>query len=229
MDTAEAYENEEAVGRALAPCDRDEVFVTSKVWRDHLRPEALKRACRGSLDRLDTDRIDLYLVHWPDSEVPVDETVGALEELLDEGAIRAWGVSNFTTAHLEEVLEHGHPSMNQVEIHPRLRQEELDRYCRDHGIVITAYSPLAQGEVMDQDVLDEIGRHHGKSAGQVALRWSYQHGHVVIPRSGSRQHIRENADILDFQLGADEMDRIDGLDRDERIIEPDFAEFDRGG
>ena len=229
VDTAEMYGNEEAVGRALDAWGDADVFVTSKVWRDHLRPDELKRACHASLDRLGTDVIDLYLVHWPDSKVPVDETVGALDELLAEGAVASWGVSNFTVAHLEETLEHGHPSMNQVELHPRLRQEELDRFCQEHDIGVTAYSPLAQGEVMDQDVLDDIGEHHGKTAGQVALRWSLQHGHVVIPRSSSREHIRQNADILDFELGMDEMRRIDGLDRGERLIDPDFAEFDRGG
>lgn len=229
VDTAEAYGNEECVGRAMAPCDRSEIFVTSKVGRDHLRPRDLKAACRASLDRLDTDRIDLYLVHWPNADVPMEETVGALEELLDDGAIRAWGVSNFTVAHLEELLRHGQPSVNQVELHPRLRQAELDRFCREHGIRVTAYSPLAKGEVVDQDVLTEIGRRHSKSAGQVALRWSFQHGHIVIPRSSSPKHLRENAEILDFQLGADEMDRIDQLDRGERLVEPEFAEFDRAG
>lgn len=227
IDTAESYGNEECIGRALASCDRDEIFVTSKVWRDNLRPDDLKKACRASLERLGTDYLDLYLVHWPNSDVPIDETVGALEDLLDRERIRSWGVSNFTVAHLEEALQHGRPSVNQVEMHPRLRQADLDRRCREHGVVVTAYSPLARGEAVDEPVLHEIGRAHGKTAGQVALRWSLQHGHVVIPSSSTREHLRENADILDFELGQDEMARIDGLDRGERQIDPAFGEFDR--
>lgn len=229
IDTAEAYGNEEQVGRALADADVEpqDVFVTSKVWHDHLRHDDVLEACGGSLERLGLDALDLYLIHWPNASVPLEETVAAMEELREKGTIRAWGVSNFTVAHLRETLEHGAPSVNQVELHPRLRQEELDRFCRESDIVLTAYSPLARGEAPGIDALEEIGERYGKSGAQVALRWSLQHGHVVIPKSSGRDHLAENADVLDFTLTDDEMATVDGLDRGERHVTPDFAEFDR--
>ena len=229
VDTAEAYGNEEAIARALgrAGVDRDELFLTSKVWRDHLRGPDVRRACEASLRRLGTDRLDLYLVHWPDSDVPIEETVEAMERLREDGRVRAWGVSNFTVAHLTEVLGHATPSANQVELHPRLRQAELDRFCAEHGVRVIAYSPLAQGDAPREDALEEIGSRHGRSGAQVALRWSVQHGHVVIPRSSDEEHLAANLALFDFELAAEEMERIDALDRGERHVAPDFAEFDR--
>lgn len=227
IDTAEVYENEENVGRGIEGWDREEFFLTSKVWRSHLRDGDLQEACRASLERLGTDYLDLYLVHWPDSSIPLRETIGALDELRDEGAIRAWGVSNFTIEHLEDTFEHGTPSVNQVEIHPWLAQAELSEFCREHGVVVTAYSPLAQGEGPGADRLEEIGESHDRSGAQVALRWSIQHGRVVIPKSSSEDHLAENLGALDFELSDEEMDEIDAMDEGRRLLEPDFAEFDR--
>ena len=229
IDTAEAYGNEDAIGRALeaSPVDRDRLFLTSKVWYTHLREDDVRAACDASLRRLGTDYLDLYLIHWPNGDVPIAETVGALASLREEGKLRAWGVSNFTITHLEEALEHGRPATNQVELHPRLQQPGLDEFCAERGIVLTAYSPLARGEAPQNDALDAIGDRHGKDAAQVALRWSIQRGHVVIPKSSGEAHLQENMDLFDFELSDDEMARIAELDRGDRLVEPDHAEFDR--
>lgn len=229
VDTAEMYGNEEAIGRVVrsSGLGRAELFLISKAWYDHLRQDDLVRACEGSLERLGVDYLDLYLVHWPNRYVPIGETVSAFQRLQEDGRIRDWGVSNFTIRHLEKTLQHGTPSINQVEMHPRLRQSELDRYCSDHEILITAYSPLAHGEIVHEEVLQEIGRAHDKTAGQVALRWLLQRGHVVIPKSRCEEHLENNLDVLDFELTAEDIDRIDGLDRGERQVAPGFAEFDR--
>lgn len=227
IDTAEMYENEEAIGRAIADIDRDELFLTSKVWWDNLHKYDVPDACEGSLERLGTEYLDLYLVHWPNAGIPLEETVEAMQRLREDGLIRAWGVSNFTRAHLDDALELDRPAMNQVELHPYLRQEELDRYCRRHNVRLTAYSPLARGEVDEDELLDRIGTRYGKTGAQVALRWSIQHGHVVIPKSSTPRHLATDLDIFDFTLSQEEMERIDGLDEGRRIIEPDFAEFDR--
>lgn len=182
-------------------------------------------ACEASLRRLGSDYLDLYLVHWPNAGIPMGETIDALQRLRKDERIRAWGVSNFTIDHLDEALRHGRPSTNQVELHPGLQQPELDDYCREQGIPITAYSPLAKGRAPGNDVLAEIGERHGKSAAQVALRWSLQRGHVVIPKSSSRAHLEANLDVFDFELGPEAMERTAELDRGARILEPSFAEF----
>lgn len=229
IDTAEAYGNEERIGRALAGSGVDpaEVFITTKVFHDHLRHEDVLAACEASLGRLGVDAIDLYLIHWPRSAVPLAETVAALKELRSRGRIRAWGVSNFTGSHLRETLEHGRPAVNQVELHPYFVQRTLEAVCRELEVPVTAYCPLARGRVADDPTLSGIGGRHGKTPAQVALRWSLQKGHAVIPKSGTEAHLRENLRVFDFRLADEEMERIDGLDEGLRIIDPHWSEFDR--
>lgn len=228
VDTAEVYGNEEEVGRALRDSDvaREDVFLTSKVARQNLHRDGLLPACHASLERLGTDYLDLYLVHWPNRDVPIAETVEAMEELLEQGRIRSWGVSNFTITHLQETLEHGRPSLNQVELHPRLQQPDLVRFCRENDIVVTAYSPLARGGVLDTRTLADVGRSYDKSPAQVALRWSLEEDRVVIPKASGRQHLAENADVFDFSLTDRDMERIRELDEGERLLDPEWAEFD---
>ncbi|MEJ2216300.1 MAG: aldo/keto reductase [Gemmatimonadota bacterium] len=227
IDTAEMYENEEAVGRAIASVDRDDLFLTSKVWPDHLHAADVRRACESSLQRLDTDYLDLYLIHWPNGSVPIEETIGALRQLAEEGRIRAWGVSNFTRAHLEEARRLGTIAVNQVELHPFFNQQALAEYCNGIDLPITAYRPLAKGRVNHDHTLSGIALHHGRSPAQVALRWIVQRGHLAIPRSANERHLRENIDVFDFHLDASEMDRIDGLNKGERLVAIVGAEFDR--
>ena len=227
IDTAEGYRNEEEIGAAVGDRDRDELWITSKVWRDHLRRGDLRRACEGSLRRLGTEYLDLLLIHWPNRAIPIEETIDGMRELREKGMIRAWGVSNFTIGHMEETVAVERPATNQVELHPFFNQEELVSACDGMGVPITAYSPIAKGRVFGSDVLEEIGRAHDRSPAQVALRWEVQHGYVVIPRSSDPDHIRSNARIFDFELSDDEMQRIDGIPQGERMVDGEWSEFDR--
>ncbi len=228
IDTAEMYENEDAIGRAIASVDRAELFLTSKVWPDHLHAEDVRYACESSLKRLNTDYLDLYLIHWPNRSVPIEETVGALRRLVDDGRIRAWGVSNFTRGHLDDLRRLGSTvAVNQVELHPFFNQQVLAGYCADNGVPITAYRPLGKGRVNHDHVLSGIALRHGRSPAQVALRWIVQRGHLAIPRSASRRHLQENIEVFDFSLDASEMARIDALPQSGRLVVIAGAEFDR--
>ncbi|MCU0253856.1 MAG: aldo/keto reductase [Acidobacteria bacterium] len=219
IDTARIYGNEGDVGQALreSGVPREDVFVVTKLWnQDHGLARA-RRAFENSLAVLGLDYVDLYLIHWP-VEKRRQETWKALEEFKREGRARSIGVSNYTVRHLDELLAEAEipPAVNQVEFHPFLVQRELLEHCRAHGIVLTAYSPLAHGEGLDDPTLASIGARHGKSAAQVMIRWAIQHGASVIPKSTRRERIHENALVFDFELGADEMRQIDALDRGHR-------------
>ncbi|MFB6263397.1 MAG: aldo/keto reductase [Bradymonadaceae bacterium] len=232
VDTAQVYENEREVGRALdnAAVDRDEVFLTTKVWRTNLERRSVLRSTEKSLERLGTDYVDLLLIHWPVPEVPVEETLDAMMELKRQGKTRFLGLSNFTPDQVEEGLDHAPVAANQVEYHPFLSQDGVLEVARDHDMMVTAYSPLARGRVADSEVLQEIGRHHAKAPAQVALRWLVQQENVAaIPKASSADHRRENLEIFDFELSGDEVDRIDDLRRGERLIDPGFApEWEEG-
>ncbi len=229
VDTAEGYGNERQVGRAVhrSSVPRDRLFLVSKIWRDHLRPDDLRHHLEGSLERLGTDYLDLYLVHWPNSDIPAAETAGALERARSRGLVRAWGVSNFTGSHLEEMGAHGVISTNQVELHPFFRQSTLRTCCRRQGVPLTAYSPLARGRVLEDPVLRDIAAGRGRSAAQVALRWSLQRGHLVIPKASSDGHLEDNLGALDLRLNAAEMAAIDDRPRGERLFDYEWSEFDR--
>lgn len=222
IDTAAAYQNEAGVGAAIkaSGLPRDEVFVTTKLWNaDHGRDEA-KAALRASLDRLELDFVDLYLIHWP---LPMRdryvETWEALVELQQDGLARAIGVSNFQPEHLRRIVDATGvtPAVNQVELHPRLTQPGLRREHEERGIVTEAWSPLAQGQVLDDPTIGEIAERHGKTAGQVVLRWHLQLGNVVFPKSVTPERIRENFDVFDFTLTDEDVAAIDALDRGERV------------
>lgn len=227
VDTAEGYGNERAIGRALRGVAREEVFLTTKVWRDHLRPADLRRRCAGSLRRLGTDYLDLYLVHWPNGEVPPEAVVEGFERLREEGWIRAWGVSNHTVRQLRELAPRARVATNQVELHPYFNQRELATACRELGIHLTAYSPLARGAVAGDPVLREIGRARGKTAAQVALRWILQRGHAAIPKASGEAHLRENLDVFDFELSRAELRRIDRRPQKPRLFDFEWSEFER--
>lgn len=226
IDTAAAYGNEAEVGEAIrsAPVSRDTLFVTSKVWHSDLTPKALLRSCRASLDRLQIDHLDLLLVHWPNPEVPLCETMKALQLAVLEGLTRHVGVCNFPPALVSEALLTNAVECIQVECHPYLSQRALRQLSHDHQLLFTAYSPLARGRVLKDPVLGDIGRKHGKTAAQVALRWLVQQpGVAAIPKSTSKKHLRQNLDVFSFELDTQEQQRIDALHRDERLIDPDFA------
>lgn len=226
IDTARAYGNEKEVGRALAGSrvDREKLFLTSKVWRDDLEPQRLKEEVATSLDELGTDFLNLVLIHWPNPEFDLRESIEALEDLRSEGRIRHYGVSNFTPRLLEVALSYGKVFCNQVEYHPLLAQDKLLAITRRHEIMLTAYSPLAQGEVFEIDELEPIARKHGMNTAQVALRWLIeQDGVVAIPRSSSPDHIKSNFAVFDFKLDEADHEAISRLPKDRRQINPSFA------
>ncbi len=222
IDTAAAYRNEAAVGQAIhaSGLDREEVFVTTKCFNDDQGYEQARRAFDASLERLELGHVDLYLIHWP---VPKHDryvdTWRAFVELQAEGLVRAIGVSNFQPAHLERLIEETGvtPAVNQIELHPRLQQTGLRREHEELGIVTEAWSPLAQGQVLDDPTIVEIAERHEKTPGQVVIRWHLQLGNVVIPKSVTPERIEQNIDVFDFHLSGDEMAAIEELDAGERI------------
>lgn len=214
IDTAQAYENEEEVGRAIqnSSVPRDDIFLVSKVWTKHFDPDDTLRTTRESARKLRVDTIDLMLMHWPSDEIPHAETLGALVKLQEEGTIRRIGVSNFSPQQVEDARRHATIFCNQVKYHPLHHQDALVEQAQDLDYLLTAYSPLAKGEVTDTAVLSEIGDAHGKTAAQVALRWLIQQEKVcAIPRSSSDEHRASNFDVFDFQLSDSEMARISNL------------------
>lgn len=231
VDTASIYANEAAVGKALRRLGlrREEYSVTTKCWNDDQRAghDAVLRAFDASMDRLGLEYIDLYLLHWPCKGKYV-EAWKAMEKIHASGRAKAIGVSNFLVHHLEELLPTARvvPANNQVELHPRLVQPDLMKFCQARGITQTAWSPLMKGKVNDIPELVQIGACHGKTPVQVALRWNVQHGIVTIPKSVRPERLRENACIFDFELSPEEMRTIDSLDRNERVgAHPDHFTF----
>ena len=221
IDTAAGYHNEAGVGQAIhaAGLERDEVFVTTKCANDDQGHEQAKHALKASLEQLEMEFIDLYLIHWPvPSRDKYVETWQAFIELQNEGLVRSIGVSNFQPAHLERVInETGvKPTINQIELHPRLQQVGLRHEHEELGIVTEAWSPLAQGRVLDDPTITGIAKAHGKTPGQVVIRWHLQLGNVVIPKSVTPERIIENFDVFDFNLSTDQMTAIEALDAGER-------------
>jgi 2,5-diketo-D-gluconate reductase A len=223
IDTAEAYRNEEGVGRAIAASGlpRDELYVTTKLWNSHQGRDSARRAMAGSLRRLGLDHVDLHLIHWPvPSQDLYVETWRAFEELKAEGSTTSIGVSNFQRSHLERLLAEIEttPAVNQVELHPYFQQRELRAYHQEHGIATEDWSPLGQGgEVLEDPTIVAIAEGHGRTPAQVIIRWHLQLGNVVIPKSVTPERIGSNIEIFDFELSAEETAAIDDLDRGKRL------------
>jgi 2,5-diketo-D-gluconate reductase A len=222
IDTAAGYGNEAGVGQAIhaAGLERNEVFVTTKCANDDHGREQAKHALKASLERLEMEHVDLYLIHWPvPSRDKYVETWQSFIDLQNDGLVRSIGVSNFQPAHLERLIKETGvtPTVNQVELHPRLQQVGLRHEHAELGIVTEAWSPLAQGAVLDDPTITEIAESHGKSPAQVVLRWHLQLGNVVIPKSVTPERIAENFDVFDFTLSVAQMAAIEALDAGERI------------
>ena len=229
IDTAAAYQNETGVGRAIRESGvaRADIFVTSKLWNSEQGYDSTLRAFDQSMERLGLDVLDLYLIHWP-VRGKYKDTWRAFEQLYADGRIRAIGVSNFLQHHLEDLLGDAQvvPMVNQLEFHPWLVQPALLAYCRQHQIQYEAWSPLMQGKLFEQDIVNDLARKYGKSPGQIVLRWDLQKGVVTIPKSVKREHILSNAAVFDFELSAEDVAYLDGLDRQQRIgPDPDTFNF----
>jgi 2,5-diketo-D-gluconate reductase A len=222
IDTAEMYGNEKGVGQGIrdAGLDRADVFITSKLNNGFHKPDDARRAFDKTLRALESDYVDLFLIHWP---LPMlyggdfVSTWNVLEEFAKEGRARSIGVSNFQPTHLDRLSAESHtvPAVNQIEVHPYFTNEEVRAYGREHGIVTEAWSPIAQGKVLDDPVIERIANAAGKSPAQVVLRWHIQRGDIVFPKSVSPDRMRANFELFDFELAGSDMDAISALDQGE--------------
>ena len=222
IDTAEMYGNEKEVGQGIrdAGLDRADVFVTSKLNNGFHKPDDARRAFGQTLEALNSDYVDLFLIHWPLPTLYGGDFVSTwkvLEGFAKDGRARSIGVSNFQTAHLERLADETDtvPAVNQIEVHPYFTNEQVRAYGRDHGIATEAWSPIAQGEVLDDPVINRIANGRGKSPAQVVLRWHIQRGDIVFPKSISPDRMKSNFELFDFDLDGSEMDAISALDKGE--------------
>jgi diketogulonate reductase-like aldo/keto reductase len=228
LDTAELYDNEREVGAGLRASGvaRKDVFVTTKIWPSHFAPRELERSAEASLSRLELAQVDLLLLHWPNPQIPLRETLGALCKLKRAGLARHIGVSNFTVALIEEAVKLADEPLvcNQIEVHPFIDQSKVIAACRRHAMLVVAYSPIARGGVGRDKVLGRIAAAHGKSAAQVSLRFLVQRGLAVIPRTSRVARLKENLAVFDFVLSEREMAEIAQLaHRDGRIVDYAFS------
>lgn len=232
IDTAAIYGNEAGVGEgiklALASTglNREDLFITSKVWNAGLNYEETVSAYEESLEKLGLDYLDLYLIHWPGKN-KFAESWTALEDLYQEGKIRAIGVCNFNISHLQDLLKTARvtPVINQVEFHPRLQQQSLRAFCKEHNIQLEAWAPLMQGGLLEDPTIANIAAKYGKSNSQVILRWDIQSGVITIPKSVRKERMAQNANIFDFSLTDEEMQIINAMNLDIRVG-PDPEVFD---
>jgi len=230
IDTAAMYRNEAGVGQAIAESglDRDDVFITTKLGNDNHGHDKALRALDESLQRLGLDYVDLYLIHWPrPSEGKFVETWRAFTEARQDGLARSIGVSNFRVQDIEAIIEATGvaPAVNQIELHPRFQQSELRREHAKHGILTEAWSPLGQGELLNDETIAKVASAHDRTPAQVILRWHIQLGNVVIPKSVTPERIEENFQVLDFELSDDDMRAIAQLDSTDGRIGPDPSTF----
>ncbi|HYO03929.1 MAG TPA: aldo/keto reductase [Mycobacterium sp.] len=229
IDTAAAYGNEAAVGRAIAASSipRAEIFITTKLATEDQGLRGAQDACRASTERLGTDYVDAYLIHWPAGDPGVYmHSWGGLLKLRDDGLAKSIGVCNFSAEDLSNVVELSYvaPAINQIELHPLLNQSAMRAANAEHDIVTEAYGPLGVGRLLDNPTVTSIAGEYGKSPAQVLIRWSLQLGNVVIPRSATPARIVENADVFEFELAAEHMDALNGLDEGTRF-RPDPATY----
>ena len=232
IDTAQAYSNESEVGQGIKQSSvaRDSFFLTTKIFPDDMKfePEKLMAAAKRSLENLDTDYVDLLLLHWPDDRVPLSETVAALCELQKQGLTRHIGVSNFNIAHLVEAQKYADVPIvvNQVEFHPFIKQNTLQAFMNNHHILLEAYSPLARGDVFDNDIIKQIADTHNITPAQVSLAWILSDkNRVAIPKTSNPDHLQGNLDAIKVQLSADELEQIYTLARSDgrKIKHPDYS------
>lgn len=222
IDTAAKYDNEAEVGKGIKKSGvlREQIFVTTKIWRNNMSYGQTIKTFHESLNKLELDYVDLYLIHWPANDGNYDnwqetnaEVWHALEDLQAGGKIRSIGVSNFWQEHLEALFKTAKvlPAVNQLEFHPGYRQPEVTKFCKEHNIAVISWSPLARGRIFENEILKQIATKHHKSVPQICLRWAVQHGVIVIPKSTKLPRIEENINLFDFELSEADMKLIDAL------------------
>ncbi len=222
IDTADAYENHAAIGRAIRSIPREQLFLTTKLYVNDLTPTRIHEAVPRFLEELKVDYLDLLLIHWPNPDVDLVQTLNTLVSLQKKGAARFIGVSNFVRFHLEALAPHHFPLFtDQIEMHPYLQRRLLVKTCREMGIKITAYRPLAKGAFEKDPVLQEIGKTYGKTPSQVVLRWLVQQDIAAIPKASTLEHLKKNIEIFDFTLSDADMRAIDQLDSGQRFCAPE--------
>jgi diketogulonate reductase-like aldo/keto reductase len=229
LDTADRYGNhtDVAAGMKRTGLPREDIYLTTKIFPGDFTADRVHAKIDEYLQELETDYIDLLLLHWPDHSVPISETLQALDEAKTTGKIRSYGVSNFTENHMADALDTGYEFVvNQVEMHPGFPQHKIRSFCRDNGIVVTAYSPLGRGEAVDLELIKTLAEKYEKTPGQIILNWLLSIDVVTVPKSANPDRIKENLAAADFTLDPADVDAIDALNTGERIIEPEFAHFD---
>ena len=230
IDTADGYDNHQAVGRGInkSEVNRKELFITSKIKPENLHYDNIKADTQRFLTELDIEYLDLILIHWPNKDIPLEESLKALREIKEEGLTKNIGVSNFTINHLRDAIkiDPNLVTVNQVEFHPTLYQKELLNFCRENEIVLTAYSPLARGEVFENKVIKDLAQKYDKSASKLVLKWLIDKNIVAIPKASSKKHLKANFDLFDWELPAEAREKMDQLNEDNRIIDPGWGEFD---
>lgn len=227
IDTGQYYKNETEVCKGIdeSDVDRADIFLTTKVLFTDANYQSIIESTLDSLLRLQTDYLDLVLIHWPEKKIPLQDTIAAMQELRDRGKIRGIGLSNFSQELLDEALRiEPKIIMDQVEMHPFYKQQELHQICREEDVIISAYCPLARGRVMNNELINEIAQSYGKSAAQIALRWLIQQENVVaIPKSVSRNYQQDNLATMDFELAEEDMERIFSIEKEQSFAYPGFA------
>jgi len=219
IDTAEGYHNEAGIGEVLKDYDREELFITSKVLPSNLNYESVIKACERSLEKLGTNYLDLYLIHWPNPAISLRETLQAMKYLSDQGMVKNIGVSNFSVYQLNVALKITPVpiTVNQVEFHPWLNQKELLEVCDQNDVVLEASAPLARTEVLKDETIVELADKYDKSPAQIVLKWELQKGIVPLPKSRSKAHIEENLELFDWELKAEDVKKIDNIDHEKRV------------
>ena len=226
IDTAEGYRNESGVGDAIQNYDRSELFITSKVLPSNLHYDDVLESCEASLDRLGTDYLDLYLIHWPNEAISIRETMHAMKKLEDSGKVKNVGVSNFGVYQLKIARKVSDVpiTVNQIEFHPWFNRRDIVDYCKNNDIVVTAAAPLARTQVLEDDLIGKLAEKYDKTQAQVVIRWEVQKDIVSIPKSTSRDHIRENLDVFDWEMEREDLEKIDRIEKRQRCYEIDLED-----
>ena len=220
IDTAEYYQNETEIGVAIKNIDRSKLFITSKVMPSNLKYDDVIKSCKNSLSKLGTKYLDLYLIHWPSFTIPLTESFKAFEELVKRSFVKSIGISNFTTKLVDEAVTISKIPIatNQVEFHPLLYQKGLFEMCKVNNIAITAYCPIARGKVNGSQIIVKLSNKYNKSPSQISLKWLIQKGIIAIPKASSLEHLKENYNIFDFKISTDDMNLIDTIGEQLRLV-----------